>query len=188
MSFRLYGYGDVLTGVRTENPLWHTTYGFSPVWVLICVSRSPERLNLFWHTWHSYVFSPVWMRRCIIRLEENSKPILKHLALVWFFTSMNAAMCWQAWRFRKSFVANITCVWLLTSMGSHVFLKVSSPSKSLLTYMALICLFTCMDAAMIWQAWGCWKSFVANITCVWLFTSMHHSNYGIVFALKSFDI
>ena len=53
-------------------------YGLSPVWILICVYRFEDWLNVFWHMWHLYGFSPLWIllwrvrfAACVYRLLQT---------------------------------------------------------------------------------------------------------------------
>jgi len=45
---------------------WHL-YGFSPLWILLCTTRSPDFVNRLLQTVHSNGFSPEWLRLCTAR-------------------------------------------------------------------------------------------------------------------------
>jgi len=42
-------------------------YGFSPLWILLCILRLPAWANSFSQTGHSNGFSPEWVRLCIVK-------------------------------------------------------------------------------------------------------------------------
>jgi len=52
---------------------WHL-YGFSPLWILLWISSSPEVVNRLLQTVHSNDFSPEWLRLCTV----NACLLLKH--------------------------------------------------------------------------------------------------------------
>jgi len=63
-------------------------YDFSLLWILLCTSRLPDDVNLFWQTKHSNGFTPAWLHWCIKSpwLLWQLLPHSVHLNLpVWIF-------------------------------------------------------------------------------------------------------
>ena len=46
--------------------IWHLK-GFSPVCILVCLNNALLQANLFPHIWHENGFSPVGVRMCMVR-------------------------------------------------------------------------------------------------------------------------
>jgi len=72
------------------NALSHTSYlyGFSPLWILLCLKRFPASVNRLLQTVHSNGFSPEWLRLCVARwrLLWQHLPHSVHLYLpLWIF-------------------------------------------------------------------------------------------------------
>ena len=66
---------------------WHL-YGFSPLWILLWTTRSPDVVNRLLQTVHSNGFSPEWLRLCSARHWRFGQhlPSSVHLYLpVWIF-------------------------------------------------------------------------------------------------------
>jgi len=67
---------------------WRHLYGFSPVWILLCLVRSLACVNRFRQTEHSNAFSPEWVRLCPVNecLLWHLFPHSLHLCLsLWIF-------------------------------------------------------------------------------------------------------
>ena len=67
--------------------MWHL-YGFSPLWILLCLTRSPDVVNRLLQTVHSNGFCPEWLRLCTARslLLSQHLPHTVHLYLPeWIF-------------------------------------------------------------------------------------------------------
>jgi len=52
-------------------------YGLSPVWTLMWVFKTPDRLNALSHTWHLYGFSPLWILLCLTRSPASVNRLLQ---------------------------------------------------------------------------------------------------------------
>jgi len=54
-------------------PHWVHVYGFSPAWILMCLLKFPLCVKLFPHWVHEYGFSPVWILKCLLRYTFHEK-------------------------------------------------------------------------------------------------------------------
>ena len=93
-------------------------YGFSPLWILLCLTRWSEVVNRLLQTVHSNGFSPEWLRLCTV----NSLLVLKHFPhsvhlylLLWTFTCI-FKLCWVVKRFlhwlhEYNFPVLCICLW-----------------------------------------------------------------------------
>jgi len=73
---------------------WHL-YGLCPLWILLCVTRLPNRVNRLLQTVHSNGFSPEWLRLCAASalLSWQHLPHFVHLnLLVWIFIWRNRTL------------------------------------------------------------------------------------------------
>ena len=77
-----------------ENALshWVHRYGFSPVWVIICQSRLLFHGNAALHRVHWYGFSPVWVITCLSRLLFIENVFFTQGPLIWFLPCMSHHM------------------------------------------------------------------------------------------------
>jgi len=73
--------------LNTDSHTWHL-YGFSPLWILLCLTRWLDLINRLLQTLHSNGFSPEWLRLCTARclLDRQHLPHSVHLYLpAWIF-------------------------------------------------------------------------------------------------------
>ena len=94
---------------------WHL-YGFSPLWILQCLTRSYDLVYCLLQTVHSNGFSPEWIRLCTVKswLLVQHFPHSVHLYLllwlyVWFLKEFWFAKCFPHWQQEYNF----SPVWLI---------------------------------------------------------------------------
>ena len=63
--------------------------GFSPVWNVMWLFRSPDSINALSHTWHLNGFSPVWILLCCTRWLDFTNRFLQTVHLNGFFPEWN---------------------------------------------------------------------------------------------------
>jgi len=73
--------------------IWHL-YGFSPLWILLCLARFSACVNRLLQTVHSNGFSPEWLRLCIascLSLWQHLPHTVHLYLLVWIFLWLHRA-------------------------------------------------------------------------------------------------
>jgi hypothetical protein len=85
-------------------PHWLHSEGFSPVWVLTCLLKVEESLNIFLHPLHTYSFSPMWLFLCKIRLEILLKVFPHCLQSYCFSPGMSLLFFLMGWMTIEGFL------------------------------------------------------------------------------------
>jgi len=94
-------------------------YGFSPLWILLCLTRLTDSVNRLLQTVHSNGLSPEWLLTCTVRavLLRQHWPHSVHLyLLLWIFICIRRLVCvencFSHWPHVYTFSPVCVCLWV----------------------------------------------------------------------------
>ncbi len=104
------------------------SYGFSPVWIHMCLFKFPHWAKNSPQVSHLKAFSPVWVHRCLFKVPISAKhnPHVSHLN---GFSPVWVRMCLFSWPFWAKNIPRFTFKRFLSSRSAQVLLQTYTPSK-----------------------------------------------------------
>jgi len=135
-------------------------YGFASVWIMLCLTRSADRVNRLWQTVHSNGFSPLWILLCWTRFPFCVNCVWQTLHSNGF-CPLWILMCWVRW------CDCLNCLW--QTLHSNGF----SPLWILLCSTTLAfcvnCLWQTLHSNGFSPLWilMCWARWCGCLNCLW---------------------